>query len=169
MITTINEWRIFNESQERVTILMRGIPGSGKSTRAKQLVGNGVIHSTDDLIEAQGDYNDFFAKMIEAKDFTPLIELHGKNLANAIESMKSEISPVIIDNTNLKMVDVKPYVVAAQELGYVIVIEDIGTGGLTAEELAARNTHAVPLNVIENMIKTHQAESPFTVERILNA
>jgi len=33
-------------------IVMRGIPGSGKSTKAKELVGEGTIHSTDDLIES---------------------------------------------------------------------------------------------------------------------
>jgi hypothetical protein len=33
---------------------MRGIPGSGKSTKAKSLVGEGIIHSTDDVITSQG-------------------------------------------------------------------------------------------------------------------
>ena len=44
-------------------IIMRGIPGAGKSTKAKSLVREGVIHSTDDLIDATGDYRAFFAKM----------------------------------------------------------------------------------------------------------
>jgi adenylate kinase family enzyme len=38
---------------------MRGCPGSGKSTLAKSLVKEGVIHSTDDVIESWGYYNDF--------------------------------------------------------------------------------------------------------------
>jgi adenylate kinase family enzyme len=33
---------------------MRGIPGSGKSTKAKSLVGEGIIQSTDDVITSQG-------------------------------------------------------------------------------------------------------------------
>ena len=34
----------------QILIVMRGIPGAGKSTKAKSLVGGGIIHSTDDLL-----------------------------------------------------------------------------------------------------------------------
>src|ERR1700747_3920432 len=70
-------------------IVMRGIPGSGKSTKAKSLVGQGCIHSTDDLIEKTGDYNAFFAPMIAAQledkpdAFAPLQKMHAKNRADA--------------------------------------------------------------------------------------
>ncbi len=64
-------------------IVMRGIPGAGKSTKAKSIVGQGKIHSTDDVIEAGGDYNEFFAKMIASKDFTPLSRAHSTNLKNS--------------------------------------------------------------------------------------
>jgi len=60
--------------------VMRGIPGAGKSTMAKSLMGEGIIHSTDDLIEATGDYRGFFAKMIESGDFKDLSRMHSKNL-----------------------------------------------------------------------------------------
>jgi adenylate kinase family enzyme len=36
---------------------MRGVPGSGKSTKAKQLAGtNGVVYSTDDFFIVKGEY-----------------------------------------------------------------------------------------------------------------
>jgi adenylate kinase family enzyme len=36
---------------------MRGVPGSGKSTKAKKLAGsNGVIYSTDDFFMKNGEY-----------------------------------------------------------------------------------------------------------------
>jgi predicted kinase len=94
-------------------IIMRGIPGSGKSTKAKSIVGQGVIHSTDDLIEKSGDYREFFAQMIAAKDFTPLSRMHSQNLKDAITSMKSGKTPVIVDNTNIKHNEPKAYVMAA--------------------------------------------------------
>ena len=38
------------DEEERTLILMRGVPGSGKSTKAKLLAGNkGVVYSTDDF------------------------------------------------------------------------------------------------------------------------
>lgn len=55
---------------EQELFIMVGVPGSGKSTKAKELVGNGVIHSTDEVIEAMGDYREFFNKMISSGDLS---------------------------------------------------------------------------------------------------
>lgn len=153
-------------------IVMRGIPGAGKSTKAKSLVGQGKIHSTDDVIEAGGDYNEFFAKMIAAKDFSPLSRAHSTNLRNAISSMKSGVSPVIIDNTNIKQNESKAYVVAALEMGYAdnnIKFIDIGSAGVEAAELAKRNAHGVPLDKIEMMIASHTAQGPLTLQSVLGS
>lgn len=153
-------------------IIMRGIPGAGKSTKAKSLVGKGKIHSTDDVIEAGGDYREFFAKMIANKDFTPLSQAHSTNLKNAMESMKSGVTPVIVDNTNIKQNESKAYVVAALEMGYAddnIKFVDIGTAGLEAEELAKRNTHGVPLEKIKAMIASHTDQGPLTLKSVLGS
>jgi len=153
-------------------IVMRGIPGSGKSTKAKELVGNGIIHSTDDVIESTGDYNEFFAKMVANKDFSPLSKVHNTNFQNAISSMKNGITPVIIDNTNIRPAEAKNYVEAALNLGYSddnIKFADIGTGGLSAEELAQRNTHQVPLDKIKSMIQAYESAGPLTLDKVLNA
>lgn len=157
----------------QVLIVMRGIPGSGKSTKAKQLAGaNGVIHSTDDVIEAQGDYNEFFEKMFASKDFSPLSKAHSTNLKNLIESLKNGVSPVILDNTNIKQNEAKAAVKAALEMGLDdknIKFEDIGTGGLSAQQLADRNTHGVPLDKIESMIASHTGQGPLTVKSVMAA
>ncbi len=157
----------------QVLIVMRGIPGAGKSTKAKQLAGvNGVIHSTDDVIEAQGDYHEFFEKMFASKDFSPLSKAHSTNLKNLIKSIKAGVSPVVLDNTNIKLNEPKAAVKAALELGLDdknIKIVDIGTGGLSAEELAARNTHGVPLEKIRSMIDSHRGQGEMTVASVMAA
>ena len=153
-------------------IVMRGIPGAGKSTKAKTLVKEGKIHSTDTLIEEAGDYREFFAKMITEKDFTPLSRMHSKNLKNAIESMEAGITPVVVDNTNIKQNECKSYVVAALKMGYAddnIKFVDIGTAGLMAEQLAVRNTHGVPLDKINTMITSHASSGPLTLKSVLEA
>lgn len=155
-----------------VLVIMRGIPGSGKSTKAKILVGEGVIHSTDDLIESTGDYRLFFEEMKKSGDFVNLSRMHSKNLFNARKSMDEGVSPIVIDNTNLKANEAKAYVKHALLLGYDdnnIQIVDVGDGGLTAEGLAARNTHGVPLDKIETMIKSHKGVGPLTLKKILEA
>jgi predicted kinase len=156
----------------QVLIIMRGVSGGGKSTKAKTLVGEGVIHSTDALIEATGDYNGFFAEMNKTKNFVGLSRMHSKNLANAKKSMAEGVSPIVIDNTNLKANEAKAYVKHALELGYAdenIQIVDVGTGGLTAEQLAARNQHGVPLAKIEQMVNSYKSVGPLTLKKILES
>lgn len=152
--------------------VMRGIPGAGKSTMAKSIVSDGVIHSTDDLITATGDYRAFFARLIESGDFKDLSRMHSKNLSNAIKSMKDGITPVVVDNTNIKANEAKAYVVAALEMGFDdnnIQIHDVGTRGLTAEQLAESNTHGVPLDKIQMMMQSHKSVGDLTVKKILDS
>lgn len=153
-------------------IVLRGIPGAGKSTKAKELVGEGIIHSTDAIIESTGDYREFFSSMISNGDFSPLSKAHNTNFNNSVTSMKNGITPVIIDNTNIRPSEAKNYVEAALNLGYSddnIKIVDIGTGGLLAEQLAERNTHGVPLDKIKSMIQAHHSAGELTLEKVLNA
>ena len=131
-----------------------------------------MIHSTDEVIEAMGDYRTFFATMIESKDFSNLSRAHETNFKNAVNSIKAGISPVIIDNTHIKANEAKKIVVKALELGLdenMIRIEDIGTNGLNAEALANRNTHGVPLEKIETMIQSHKSVGKLTVKKIIES
>ena len=156
----------------QVLILMRGISGSGKSTLATSLVENGVIHSTDVLVESTGDYRGFFSKMMESGDWSELSRMHSKNLSNAIKSMADGITPVIIDNTNLKANEPKAYVVAALEMGFDennIQIHDVGTRNLSAEQLAESNTHGVPLDKIKMMMQSYKSTGPLTVKKIIES
>jgi hypothetical protein len=139
---------------------------------AKSIVLNGVIHSTDDLVEATGDYRGFFNKMMESDDWSELFRMRSKNLSNAIKSMKDGISPVVIDNTCLKANESKAYVVASLEMGFDdnnIQIHDVGTRGLSAEQLAESNSHGVPLDKIKMMIQSYKSTGPLTVKKIIDS
>jgi predicted kinase len=153
-------------------IIMRGIPGAGKSTKAKELVGDGQIFSTDDRIEAEGDYREFFKNMIDSKDFGPLGRMHNLNFKMAKQAMESGVSPVVVDNTNIKANEPKNYVEAALQMGYAddnIKFVEVGTGGLSAEELADRNTHGVPLDKIKSMIQAYKSVGPLTLDKVIKA
>lgn len=170
MKTNIKGVLITRPTQELV--IMRGIPGSGKSTMAKSLVREGRIHSTDDVIESQGDYDKFFVDMKESKDFAPLARAHSTNYKNIVKSISEGVSPVIVDNTNIKANEAKQIVVKALEMGLSennISIVDIGTNGLTAEVLADRNTHGVPLDKIKSMIESYKSVGNLTIKKILDS
>ncbi|XP_051963152.1 NEDD4-binding protein 2-like 2 isoform X2 [Xyrauchen texanus] len=87
-----------------VLILLRGVPGSGKSTLARELLStgpNGMILSTDDY---------FFQDNRYVFDHTLLGDAHDWNQKRAERAMLECRSPIIIDNTNVKAWEMKPYV-----------------------------------------------------------
>jgi predicted kinase len=123
---------------------MRGLPGSGKSYRAKQLGISGVIFSTDDYFTSGDEYN---------FDLEKLSIAHEWNQDRAIKAIKDGISPIVIDNTNIKAWESKPYVEVAIENGYDVKIELSGTAWeFDIDELVKRNTHRVSREVIEKML-----------------
>ena len=166
-------FRTFLEDSEgqRVLIVMRGVPGSGKSHKAKQLKGDtGVIFSTDDFWgDDDESYKANWAKaQADGTVWQKLGEYHGKNLARAVAAMDQGISPIIIDNTNIKPKAFKPYVEEAKKRGYSIRIEesdlpqwkDYRSGKMVQDKAAEffhkNNQHGVPLQTIRSMLAGFQ-------------
>jgi predicted kinase len=141
-------FKIWLESKkEKVLIIMRGISGSGKSTLAKKIGEKGVVLSTDDYFMKNGKY-----------DFEPskLGLYHKQNQEEAEKNMKKEISPIVIDNTNSKIWEMKPYVSLADKYGYEVVIKELPTPSI--EELLKRQgerqsiNKSLPEDVLKRMI-----------------
>jgi len=134
--------------------MLIGLPGSGKSTRAKEIVKNlneGIdyaVHSTDSYFMINGVYN---------FDFKKLGYHHRLNQEAFKKSVEAGIACVICDNTNIRAKDRKDYVLTAQANGYKINYEIVGE---FTEEFAAicaeRNTHDVPLESVLRMAKRIQ-------------
>lgn len=147
-------------SHGKTLYIMRGFPGSGKSTKAEQLGRDGYIFSTDDFwIDEKGNYN---------YDPNRAVDAHAWNQERAKKAMDQGLSPIVIDNTNIEAWEPKPYVEYAISKGYDIQFaESDAPWKNDAQELAKRNTHGVPLEVIEEMqAKWH---NDLTVEDILKA
>ena len=143
-------------------VLMRGIPGSGKSTKA-QFIYEGVVISTDDYFMA-GDRYLF--------DPTKVGDAHAWNRDRCRKLMADGAETIVIDNTNIKAWEMKPYVLMAKEHGYSVEFKStIDTCG-TAKECFLRNAHGVPLAVIERMFKAYEVlpeNNEEAVAAILNA
>lgn len=127
----------------KIAYIMRGVAGSGKSTRARELAGNtGIIHSTDDYFMTDGRYN---------RDTSLLEKFHRWNLMAFSESLDHEVPIVICDNTNSHRWEFQPYIDAAVKRGYQVEI--VTMPHPDPEVAAKRNIHDVPMKTISAMIE----------------
>lgn len=134
-------------------IILRGLPGSGKSEIAKKLVGKGIVHSTDSYLIKNCRYE---------FDHENIAKYHYYNLMGSIRSMKKGVSPIIIDNTNIAASNCINYVEQGKMYGYeIIVMEPDTPWAFDIEELVKRNSHDVPRDTIIDMIQKYEALDVF--------
>ncbi len=138
------------QQTNKIVYITRGLPGSGKSTLAKKLAGpNGVIFSTDEFFYDSNNVYRFDPSLLRKN--------HLLNQKRAYEAMESGVSPIVIDNTNVRNKDMKLYVNMALKFGYQVKTKEPDTPWkFDATELAQRNTHGASLDTIQGMLKRWQ-------------
>jgi len=162
------------KASSKELILMRGLSGSGKSFLAKQLAGDtGIICSTDDFFMIDGVYQ-----------FDPkkLHENHLKNQEKVEKAMTHNLSPIVVDNTNVMAWENKNYVELAKKYGYSVTIREPESPwwkkyfskqmseedkNILAEMLSQKTQHDVPKVSIRGGLD--RWEHGITEESILNS
>jgi len=143
-----------------VMVVLRGLPGSGKSRLARRLLaaaGMGVLLSTDDYFLRNGKYE---WKMED------LPKAHTFNQNRSKREVDQQTRLIIIDNTNLVSWEFRPYVAMAASNGYrVFLVEPTTPWKFKPSELAKKNTHAVPIKKIRMMLD--KFEKGLVVEDLL--
>ncbi|XP_069108210.1 2',3'-cyclic-nucleotide 3'-phosphodiesterase-like [Argopecten irradians] len=137
--------------------IMRGPPGSGKSSLVRQLESiykSTVVCSADMyFMTNEGQYK-FDASHL------PYAHKDCQDKAKAACSRGNKV--VVIDNTNIKRWEMKPYIDMAKAYNYVVIIVEPRTKWrFDAEELAKRNSHGVKAEDIRKKINGYQENSPF--------
>lgn len=113
-------------------IIMRGLPGSGKSTWIANNVPGALVCSADEFMVQDGVY---------VWDPSKLHAAHSKCQDKYMLALQGRMPLVVVDNTNLRPRDMEYYVVLAENMGYDIEIRTIHCDPAVA---AARNIHGVP-------------------------
>jgi tRNA uridine 5-carbamoylmethylation protein Kti12 len=147
----------------RFAYIMRGIPGSGKSTTAYAIASqNGklspvlhdsvlkfyddgklyaVIHSTDSHFLSDGQY-----KFVPFK----LGHYHQLNFQKFEASCDAETPIVICDNTNTTIKEFSKYLESARRRGYITAVIEMPHPSV--EVAVERNLHSVPEEAIQKML-----------------
>ena len=119
--------------------LVRGIPGSGKSTFAKEL---GSIHfETDNYFMVDGEYKFDGTKLKDAHQWCQT-QVSNAMILNYTANINERI---VVSNTFTQEWEMKPYIEMAKEWGYTVfsIIVENRHGGV--------NEHGVPEDKLEMM------------------
>lgn len=141
-------------TEQKKVYIMSGIPGSGKSTRAKQLMANNnrsFCCSADDFfIDHQTGEYDFDRELL------PDAHQHCRNMfENAIEASSNDI--VIVDNTNITLFEIDYYVKLALYACADVTIECFVAENFDhVRKCHKRNVHGVPLGLMASMAISHE-------------
>lgn len=139
----------------KICYILRGVPGSGKSTYAKHLVRNGgVIHSTDDYFTVDGVYKHVASRVSEFHDY---------NFANFCKSIKRGVERVVVDNTNIRIIDFDRYRAVAHDNGYIVEVLEFRAEPADAWR---RNVHGVPYEKIVAMEAMFEPTPQYLLESL---
>lgn len=124
-------------------IVMKGLPGAGKSTFLDRLQCPPVTVCSADhhFIQADGSYK-FDPKQIGAA--------HTACFRKFSHLLEAGTSPLAVDNTNLSWWEMSRYVEAGLAAGYNVEVIDLQVAPAVA---ASRNVHGVPAASIDKMAK----------------
>ena len=133
-------------------VIFRGLPGVGKTWAANELcLNNGYpvdnVCSSDRFHEVNGRYVFDSSKMGEAIAYCQM---------KVFRAMAEGHELVVVDNTHTRKHEYALYWCFAREFGYDVRVRDLYDGGMTDEQLFARNVHGVPLEKIKQMRERYE-------------
>jgi len=148
-------------SKQKVMIILRGLPGSGKTTLANRLTSQdgSIVLSTDQYFMRNGEYR-----------FSPqeLGAAHQWNQARSLHAVQNGSSPIIIDNTCTQRWEAYAYVKQGLSQGYDVRFLECNTSwAKNPAELAVKNSHGMVLNTIQRLLQ--RWDTAFTLPAVLNS
>ena len=132
--------------------ILRGLPGSGKSTYARGrwpgLTPARYAPMGWSPMAVSGDH--FFTSLdgVYAFNLSQLGEAHVDAQRHLIRALEAKTPEVVVDNTHSRLWEFSVALELARVFGYEVEVVDLFDAGLTDEELAGRNSHGVTVEII---------------------
>jgi len=136
-------------------IIMRGIPGSGKSSWAEKHYPECHHCSADNYFTSEdGEYEFNPAEIGNAHRSCMKAFLTAIEFCEQIDSQW----PIVVDNTHTQLWELSPYLQVARAMGYDVTVVTVQCD---IDVAAKRNTHGVPENAIHAMANRFESIPPF--------
>lgn len=152
----------------KVMVIMRGLPGSGKSSQAKNIVD--MCYTNPNYGKFIFSADNFFIDRCTGRyhfNKSKLTNAHQWLQENIKQAVQHEVTPVIIDNTNIELREMETHLKIAVINGYWIeILESTSAWAWEVSECAKKNVHKVPYDVIMNMIGRY--EHHINIDNLLN-
>lgn len=143
-----------------VMFVLRGLPGSGKTTLAKALKNVYAYHALGDFIFCSADTY-FMCEGSYKFDASKLKFAHEECQNQMREAAICRLQTIVVDNTNIRHFEMKPYFQIANSEGYIVLIVEPKTPWrYNPEILSKRNNHAVSLELLQKKLKMYQPVIP---------
>ncbi|XP_022216943.2 NEDD4-binding protein 2 [Drosophila obscura] len=149
------------QAGQKLMIIMRGPPGSGKSMLAESLLRQSHLLEHNDMQDFVYSTDDYF-KSRRGYEFNPAVlpTAHEWNKDRVRQKAALGWSPIIVDNTNIMVWEMQPYVQIAVQHGYVLeLLEPQTSWSKSASKLAQKNIHQVPRETIQRMLERYEKTS----------
>lgn len=150
-------------------IIMRGIPGSGKSHWAKIKLKRFVKEqkmSTSGLIVSADDYRIRDGKYFFDPKETDAAHKHCYGLAYVFLASHEPSDLLIVDNTNIANWEFTPYVQLGKHHGHEVIAVQMQC---RPEVAYARNEHGVPLSTITRMCESFEVAKTISKTILVNS
>lgn len=134
----------------KTVYILRGIPGSGKTTLASSLVTGFMVRLESFVVCCADDYHivDDVYKWQESR----VADAHAYCRGKFVNAITREVEKIVISNTNTTYKEFQFYKDEGIKAGYEIVTLIVGEFSDTAiDKYAARNVHGVPRETIKRM------------------